>query len=373
MAPGDWCAVAPCVLLGLACSAAALEPPFYADKTNLMVCIDAAGAQRPVRTARDWERRRGHILANMQLVMGPFPAAGGDIPVDLRVVETEELAALTRQKVTYVSERDRRVPAYLLIPQRLRGKAPAMLCLHGSGGTGERVAGRGADYPRYALELARRGYITLAPDCPFFGGNLVDLEKTGYVSGTMQAIWDHKRAVDVLRSLPEVDAGRIGCIGMSLGGHNALFVGVFDRRLKVIVSSVGFDSFADYRGGDLAGWCQRCYMPRIASVYAKTPAKLPFDFPEVLAALAPRAVYIHAPLNDDNFGVESARRCVEAAMPVYRLLGAGDRLKADYPPGGHDFPPEARERAYAFVDEVLKGQGGWRDMLRRLKIWLQGP
>ena len=77
------------------------------------------------------------------------------------------------------------------------------------------------------------------------------------------------------------------------------------------------------------------------------------SFPEVLAAIAPRHLYIHAPQSDDNFRLESVKRCVQAATGVYALFGAGDRMVAVYPPGGHGFPSEAREDAYRFVDKVL--------------------
>ena len=49
-----------------------------------------------------------------------------------------------------------------------------------------------------------------------------------------------------------VDPERIGVIGHSLGGHNSLFVATFDERLKAVVTSSGFNSFAKYYGGDLA-------------------------------------------------------------------------------------------------------------------------
>lgn len=114
----------------------------------------------------------------------------------------------------------------------------------------------------------------------------------------------------------QVDPDRIGCIGVSLGGHNSLFVGVMDPRLKVVVTSSGFDSFTDYMGGNVTGWCQTRYMPRIETVYGKNPAKLPFDFPEVLAAIAPRHPYIHAPQGDSNFRLDSVKRCVQAATAV---------------------------------------------------------
>ena len=55
----------------------------------------------------------------------------------------------------------------------------------------------------------------------------------GYASTTMKAIRDNRRAVDVLQSLPFVDGARLGCIGHSRGGHNAIFTAVFEPRLGV--------------------------------------------------------------------------------------------------------------------------------------------
>jgi hypothetical protein len=95
-------------------------------------------------------------------------------------------------------------------------------------------------------------------------------------------------------------------------------------------------------------------MPRIASVYGKDPRKMPFDFPELLAALAPRALFINAPLKDDNFEVSGVVDCVTAALPVYELLGAKQKLVAEYPDGKHDFPNDVRQKAYEFVDKVLR-------------------
>ena len=347
---------APGVQAGEPPTAQGQTPPFYADKTNLLVYLDRAGQPQPIHIAKDWEKRRAHILTNMQLVMGPLPGPEKKVALEMHVVATENLPTLTRQKITYVSEKGHRVPAYLLIPSGLTGPAPAMLCLHGTGGGKGRTAGLGEDYPRYALELAERGYVTIAPDYATLGDNNAEPLQLGYLSGTMKGIWDHMRAVDVLQSLPEVKPERIGCMGVSLGGHNSLFVAVFDTRIKVIVSSSGFDSFFDYRNGNLSPWCQVRYMPRIESVYGKDPAKLPFDFPEVLAALAPRPLYIQAPLGDTNFKVDSVRKCVRSAQPVYELFGAADHLMAVYPEGGHGFPIRDREEAYRFVDRTLKSR-----------------
>jgi dienelactone hydrolase len=328
-------------------------PPFYQDKMDLLLWRDAQGHTHGVADVASWELRRQHILGNMQLVMGPLPQRGAEVPLDVQIVQTEKLPKVTRQKITYAAGKGDRVPAYLLIPNELRGRAPAMLCLHGTDGSRGRTAGLGPDYPRYALELAERGYVTIAPDYPLLGENQTDPAALGYASGTMKGIWDHLRAIDLLQSLPQVDGQRIGCVGVSLGGHNSLFAGVMDPRIKVIVTSSGFDSFADYRGGNLSGWCQTRYMPRIETVYGKDPRKVPFDFPEVLAAIAPRYLYIHAPQSDNNFRLESVQRCVQAAAKVYALYGLSDRLVAVYPPGGHGFPIAARQDAYIFIDKAL--------------------
>ncbi|MCY3767518.1 MAG: prolyl oligopeptidase family serine peptidase [Gemmatimonadetes bacterium] len=330
-------------------------PPFYEDKMAMLVYVDAGGRERAILNSKDWEKRRAHILANMEKVTGPLPDRSSLPALDMEVVGTEDLGDVIRKKVTFVSEPDDRVPAYLLVPKGLNGKAPAMLCLHQTTkiGKGEPAGVGGIPDLHYALELARRGYVTLAPDYVNFGDYEIDPYQNGYASATMKGIWNHLRAVDLLQSLPEVDAGRIGCIGHSLGGHNSMYLSAFDRRLKVVVSSCGFNSFFKYYGGDLTGWSHPGYMPRISDRYGKDPKRMPFDFTEVVAALAPRAFFINAPLRDANFEVSGVKDCVRAAAPVYALLGVPDRLMAVHPDAEHAFPPEIREQAYAFVDGAL--------------------
>jgi dienelactone hydrolase len=336
--------------------AEAPAPPFYADKANLLAYIDAAGRAQPVRTPADWQHRRRHILDSMQLVMGPLPPPSGKVPLELKVIAETRVDGLVRRKISFAVEKGDRLPAWLLIPADLRGKAPAALCLHQTTAIGkDEPAGLGGgENLHYGLELARRGYVTLCPDYPNYGEYKCDAYAAGYASTTMKAIWNHMRAMDVLESLSEVDGLRIGCIGHSLGGHNAVFLAVFDNRVKAVVSSCGFNAFPKYGGGDLSGWSHRGYMPRIASAYGSDPRKMPFDFTEALAAIAPRPVFVNAPRKDANFEVSGVKDCLRAAAPVYALLGAGDKLVAEHPDAGHDFPPAVRKAAYEFLDAALR-------------------
>src|SRR5439155_14627525 len=126
--------------------------------------------------------------------------------------------------------------------------------------------------------------------------------------------------LDLLESLPFVKRGRFGAIGHSLGGHNAIFTAVLDERIKVIVSSCGFDSFLDYMNGDIKGWTSDRYMPKLLD-YRDRLTDVPFDFHELIGALAPRHVFISAPLGDTNFRWRSVDAVAKAASQVYALYG----------------------------------------------------
>jgi hypothetical protein len=95
-------------------------------------------------------------------------------------------------------------------------------------------------------------------------------------------------------------------------------------------------------------------MPRIASEYGKSPERMPFNFPEVLGALAPRPVFINAPLRDANFEVSGVDDCVRSARQVYALYHAWESVVAVHPDCEHDFPEKVREQAYLFLDRRLR-------------------
>lgn len=304
-------------------------------------------------------RRRDQTLQGMMLAMGPLPDAGRRCRLDVQLHEEQAAEKYRRLRISYAPEPGDRVPAWLLIPLELDGPAPAMLCLHQTTGIGkDEPAGLGG-LPglHYAHELAKLGFVCLVPDYPSFGDYKWDFNNSGsgYLSGSMKAIWNNLRGVDLLQGLAEVHPDRIGCIGHSLGGHNTLFTAAFDQRIRAVVTSCGFTGFHDYYGGMLAGWTSDRYMPRIRDEYGNDPDRVPFDFAEILAAIAPRGIFISAPLHDSNFDNAGVRRVVEQVTPVFEVYGRGERsLQTEYPDCGHEFPTQVRERAYAWLKEQLR-------------------
>jgi dienelactone hydrolase len=371
--------VVPCVLIAASYQAVTVAAqqrvlPSYIEHQDLSYFVRSDGAHAAIRTPQDWHVRRRHIVLGMEAAMGPRPRPERPVPLDAEVLEEHQGEGFIRRKLAYHTDRsDKRITAWLLIPTAGAAKTQAaiepraaVLCLHPTTLRGKDSPAGLSDRPsmHYALELAQRGFVTLAPDYPSLGEHQHDFETDEYTSGSMKAIYDNMRAVDLLQSLPEVDGERIGCIGHSLGGHNGLFTAVFDERIKAVVTCCGFTRFHKYMGGDLRGWAGPRYMPRIEIEYQLSPDRMPFDFGEVIAALAPRPVFIVAPVADDNFAVEGVRDVVSAAEGVYQLLGKPAHLRAIYPDCGHDFPDAARGEAYDFLAESLE-VGGDRETRRQ--------
>lgn len=353
--------------------AAQNKSPDALNHADLSVWLDDSGALTPVRAADDWQRRRQQILAGMQAAMGPLPAHS-ERPFDVQISEEKMIGAVRRITLTIAVEGSDRLPFDLYIPAALAEKItpsaltaelatlpatsrlPAILALHPTGEAGKRIIAGEAGKPgrQYAIELAQRGYVVAAPDYPSFGDlKDYDFATDSYVSGTMKAIVNHRRCTDFLAALPFVDNNRLGVIGHSLGGHNAIFQAVFDERLKAVVSSCGWCPFGDYYGGNITGWTSDRYMPLLKTKYNLDVAQVPFDFYELVAALAPRTFVSVSPVADSNFDVQGVRKAIPVAGTIYSLLNARENLVLLTPDCGHDFPADIRLQVYGILDRTL--------------------
>jgi pimeloyl-ACP methyl ester carboxylesterase len=335
-------------------------------RDKLLVYRGPNNEQVPVTTTADWLKRRAEILRGAKTVMGKLPGQEKRCPLDAKVEEEVDCGSYVRRFVTYASEPGSRVPAYLCVPKSLLNgdgkKAPGVLCLHGTDnvvGHGVVVGLGGRPNRQYASELAERGFVTLAPNYPLLAKYQPDVNALGWQSGTLKAVWDNMRGLDLLESLPFVKASAFGTIGHSLGGHNSVYTAVFDDRIKAVVSSCGLDSYLDYYDGNEKnwfpekGWCQTRYMLKLAE-YRGHLQDIPFDFHELVGALAPRHVLIVAPLKDSNFRHDSVDRVAAAAREVFKLYGHEDHLRVEHPDCDHDFPTEMRQLGYELFDRVLR-------------------
>ncbi|MBT4097025.1 MAG: alpha/beta hydrolase [Gemmatimonadetes bacterium] len=304
-----------------------------------------------------WEAIRDKIHNAAQHVMGPLPSGDRSGPPKWSVFDETDCGTYVRQSITYEADEGCETTAFICLPNDSSDEArPGVLCLHptnGEQGYRDVVGLSGRVNRSYASELAEEGFVTISPSYPLMADYQPDIDALGYESGTMKAIWDNIRALDLLESFSCVAGRAFGAIGHSLGGHNSVYTAVFDPRIEAVVSNCGLDSYLDYLNWTPGnGWSQKRYMPRLVDY--DSPAAIPFDFHDLIASLAPRGCLVSAPMGDSNFKWQSAAEVVRSAGEVYRLHGAADRLQIIHPQCPHDFPPDVRRVCYDFIGSVLR-------------------
>lgn len=346
--------------------------------SNLLSYIDDNGDRVPVTTLYEWEKKRGQILDSLQALFGKFPGSPNmppfysDLPelppYNTQYRDTFETRSYTRYNIRFTVAHNEDVTAYLYIPRTdKKAKFPAVIACQPTGDAGKKIVDDEGPNPNrgYGKELAERGYVVLAPDYPSFGDQKnYDFENDRYESGVMKGIFDNVRGVDFLQARADVDSERIGIIGHSLGGHTAMYAAAFDTRLKVVVTSCGWtlrryynnynEAMREKFGSRLWGSAQARYSPLALTKYNLELEKMPFDFDQLIAVIAPRPFFSNSPIHDSNFNVEGVRVGIANASGVYHFLNAGEHLQVRYPVAGHDFPPLVRYEAYEFLDYYLK-------------------
>ncbi len=201
----------------------------------------------------------------------------------------------------------------------------------------------------YGADLARRGYLTISLDNrdfnqaqkrePYtaneYSWHIAEIAWQNAFGRSYAGcgVWDAQRVLDYLVQRPDVDAGRVGCIGFSLGGLLTMYLALLDPRIRAAVIAGYFDSFL--RRVSL-GVCADCLCNYIPDLYTW------LDIPDVVAALAPRPVLVSLEGTAPNPYYEPVRQ-------VYQSLGVAERSELfQYPAPYHRF---SGERAYPWLEQ----------------------
>lgn len=303
---------------------------------------------RKITTKEAWEKHRPSLRGAWLKKLGVPPAKPEKLAIQ---VESREVAAdHLRQRVTFASEGDDRIRAYLLLPKDLKKdeKRPAVVVFHPT--TKETLrepVGLGSrPEMALALQLVRRGTITLSPECFIMkgGGPRLQVQELarripGW-TGLSKMTFDASRCLDYLESLPHVDRFRIGCIGHSLGAKEVLYAMAFEPRYRAGVFNEGGI------GLRMSNWIDPWYLTE--AMKQSIPA---MENHQVMALIAPRAFLV---MGGEDADGNASWVLVKEARSVYELLGAGDRIGLYNHRAGHSFPTKARQLAYEWLDRWLE-------------------
>ena len=209
-----------------------------------------AAAQRKDRAAAEAalgpqrERIRAELIGRL---------ADPSMPLGVRSRQVLDDPAFTGWEVTVDVFPDVIAGGILLVPKGIPAgeRRPAVVCQHGLEGVPmDTITGAGnahAVYKGFAAELARRGYVTFAPQNPYRGGDRFRTlqRKSNPLGLTLFSfiIPQHGRILDFLGTLPEVDPERIGFYGLSYGGKTAMRVPPFEPRYRLSICSADYDEW----------------------------------------------------------------------------------------------------------------------------------
>jgi hypothetical protein len=153
------------------------------------------------------------------------------IPFNERILASEDKGKYILREIEFDSTPTRRIKAIVTIPAALRAVSPAVVCIPGHNSNRRVVYDRSTPYRGFADELASRDYVTISTDV----GQHEVYEKGRTLMG--ERLWDVLRCADYVSTLKEVEAERMGCAGLSLGGEMAMWLGAMDARMKVTVTA----------------------------------------------------------------------------------------------------------------------------------------
>jgi cephalosporin-C deacetylase-like acetyl esterase len=303
---------------------------------------------RKISTTDNWKIKSDSIKRTILTIIGDLPAYDKIQNINLENERTFEKDLRKAEMLV-----DQKLIAHLTYPATKKGKTPVVIYLHAyedangynwpgyygyDTGVGERLAQKGF----LAVEFDQFGYGLRNKDC---GIDFYIEHKNESALGVM--IQDVRKIIDALYLVDWVDKDRIMVAGYSLGGMVGLYASAFDNRIHSVASACGFGSMRmDVHGDQTEGIKRYSHLrPTIPDLglFLGNEKRIPYDFHEILALIAPRPVLILAPKQDQDWFHEDVEICYSEAKKVFDLYGKKEHISLISPDDFNRYPPEYQE------------------------------
>jgi pimeloyl-ACP methyl ester carboxylesterase len=212
------------------------------------------------------------------------------------------------------------------------------------------------------LALVRAGYAVLAYDQSGFGSRMGETgpfyERYPHWSHMGRMVEDARTAIDALEKESMVDASRVYLFGYGMGGTVGLYTAALEPRVKGVVSISGFTPMrtdtADKGTGGIARYShERDLIPRLG-FFVGHESLLPYDFDDLLGAIAPRPALVVQPELDRDATPADVRAAVGRAKKVYSLYDAEAKIGLMEPWDYNRLPNATQDAAIRWMAENLK-------------------
>ena len=331
---------------------------YYEEKVPAYTLPDALTTIKgqKIRSKKEWEKLRRPELLELftTQVYGRVPNT--PYKTEFKIIKEDPNAmngAATLKLVDIIISANTKsltIHLGLFIPNKVSKPVPAFLLVC------NRPPAENIDFTREkksefwpAEEVIARGYAVAA----FYNGDvdpdkhddfqngihaLLDTNRNSEAWGTLAAwAWGASRCMDYLVSDKAIAADKVAVIGHSRGGKTALWAGATDERFAMICSNeagCGGTSLARRKYGETIDRINKAFPHWFCANYknySNRENEMPFDMHELMALIAPRALYVAAASEDLWADPKGQYLALYHSLPVYQLYTKNTGLPQDMP------------------------------------------
>ncbi len=306
--------------------------------------------QRDLETTRRQKAQREKLFS----LLGDLPTRHSPKPPNL--LKKEQHDGYTLEYLEFDFNGIERVPGILLVPEKIKDKAPCMLYCHAHFGTygigkDELLNGRTV-MPAYAPVYAQKGILTLAIDSWCFGERKANSEMDAFKKMLWEGrtlfgmmLYDEIKALDYLLARPEADPKRVGVFGLSMGATKAWWLSALDTRITVCLDLCCMTDFDELmKANNLKGHGIYYYVPSLLKY---------FDTKTINELIVPRP---HVSLNgrfDDLTPPKGVEKVRDYLLPLYQKFGKAEDCRIELFDCAHEELPEMRAIILKWLDKYL--------------------
>ncbi len=325
-----------------------LDPVAYSRERYAQAPLKMKFTANNPAEVRAWQRK---LRAKLTELVGGIPEKR--VALRPQVLETMDFPTYTREKIIFTSREGMEVFSYLVKPKNVAGPLPVMICVPGHGRGVDDIVGIdengkqravAAGYQNdFALQFVAKGIAALAIEPLAFGHRRdpINAAKSATQNSCQPAAgaallfgetmigwraYDVMRSVDYIETRKDLNAKRVGCVGISGGGTCTLFATALDTRIKAAMVSGYLCTFRDCILS--LAHCMDNYVPGILN-WA--------EMSDVAGLIAPRPLFAETGELDRIFPLAGFKEGAAATKKIYDTLGAGSDFATEVHPGAHVF------------------------------------
>ena len=300
------------------------------------------------RATEAWQKK---LRVKVQELIGGFPKDKS--PLQPVTLEVRDFPNYRREKFVIQTQPGMAQLGYLLTPRNAKGPLATMICVPGHGRGVDDIVGiddKGRDradkagYQHdFAIQVVEAGMAAVAVEPIAFGcrrdarsakrglGNSACQPVAGaalLLGETMIAwrVYDVMRTIDWIETRKDLDASRVGLMGISGGGTITTFAAALEPRIKAAMISGYLNTF---KASIVAmSHCIDNYVPGILNWCENY---------DVASLIAPRPLYVESGTRDNIFPIAASKEAFANVKRVYAALGAPDAAEHEIFEGEHLF------------------------------------